>query len=109
VLEGLCRAEGLPKQLLVYDPEANNLERLSTIVGDRPTEADLHRAVAEVADLMFLAVHPPVAVEVCEQIKPALKRDATIISLIPTITLRRLSEMLNGFNRIVRMTPTRRR
>ncbi|MBC7185941.1 MAG: NAD(P)-binding domain-containing protein [Calditrichaeota bacterium] len=105
LLEGLRRADGLPRQVVVYDPEVNNIERLSTIVGDLLVKADNSRAVAEVADWVFLAVHPPVAAEVCGQIKSALKRDATLISLIPTIRLHHLSGMLNGFNRIVRMIP----
>ncbi|MGQ9614886.1 MAG: pyrroline-5-carboxylate reductase family protein [Spirochaetota bacterium] len=105
LLEGLRKAEGLPKQVVVSDPDVNNIERLSIIVGDRLISGDNNRVVAEMAELVFLAIHPPIAAEVCEQIKSALKQDKTIISLIPTITRRRLSEMLNGFNRIVRMIP----
>lgn len=105
LLEALRRADGLPKQVVVYDPEGKNLERLSTIVGDRLVKADTNRAVAEAANWVFLAVHPPIAAEVCGQIKSELKKDAILISLIPTIRLHHLSGMLNGFNRIVRMIP----
>lgn len=105
LLAGLRRVNGLPKRVVVYDPEANNLETLSTLVGDRLVKAENNRVVAEMADWVFLAVHPPVVETVCSEIKSVFKKDAIVVSFIPTVTLYRLSAMLNGFNRIVRMIP----
>ncbi|MCM8777759.1 MAG: NAD(P)-binding domain-containing protein [Candidatus Omnitrophica bacterium] len=57
------------------------------------------------SDIIFLAVHPPVIEKVSDEIKTCLTQDKTLISLAPKVTIAKLSDMLNGFNRIVRMIP----
>ncbi|MCM8821355.1 MAG: NAD(P)-binding domain-containing protein [Candidatus Omnitrophica bacterium] len=57
------------------------------------------------SDIVFLAVHPPAIEEVANEVKYCLPQDKILISLAPRFTIARLSGLLNGFNKIVRMIP----
>jgi len=104
LLAGLKRQSALPHKILVSDPDAKHLQKVVKIMPDRilPVKNNLE---ATDADLIFLAVHPQVVKEVGAEIQSALKPEAIVISFIPTVTVLRLSNLLNGFNRIVRMIP----
>ena len=54
---------------------------------------------------MFLAVHPPAMVEAAGQIKGTLRKDRIVVSLAPKIKIANLSELIGGFQRIVRVIP----
>jgi pyrroline-5-carboxylate reductase len=56
-------------------------------------------------DVVFLALHPPVAGAVLTAIRPTIQDDAIVVSLMPKITIAQLSTFLGGFSRIVRMIP----
>ena len=62
-------------------------------------------AVPAACDLVFLALHPPALKAVLPGIGPRLAKDAVVVSLAPVLTLARLSEMLGGFGRLVRVLP----
>ena len=57
-------------------------------------------------DVVFLAVHPPVLKEVLPEITDAVSHAKTVVSLAPVFTAEKLSGMLNGYNKLVRMIPT---
>jgi len=56
-------------------------------------------------DIVFISLHPPVIGDVLNEIKSSLKSDSTVISLAPKIKMAQISEMLGGFQNIVRMIP----
>jgi pyrroline-5-carboxylate reductase len=56
-------------------------------------------------EIVFLALHPPAVLPVLNEIKSSLKPEAVLISLAPKITMVRISEILGGFTRVVRMIP----
>lgn len=104
LLVGLKRQFALPYKILVSDPDAKHLQKVAKIMPDRIQSVKNNREATD-ADLIFLAVHPQVVKEVGAEIQSALKPEAMVISFIPTVTVLRLSNLLNGFNRIVRMIP----
>jgi len=57
------------------------------------------------AELVFLALHPPVLLDVLKDVKESLRADSILISLAPKITMAKISEILGGFARILRMIP----
>jgi len=105
ILLGGFRATGaIPPKFVVSDPDAGALvslhEEYSDIIAAGPDNAMPARQ-----DLVVLALHPPVMATALGEIKDALRPESVVISLAPKITLARLSELLGGFNRVVRMIP----
>jgi pyrroline-5-carboxylate reductase len=104
LLEGWMRQGKFPAHVTVSDCSTDTLDRLKAQVPTiEPVPGDSTAAASQ--DIVFLAVHPPVMAEVAEGIKNALKRDAIVVSLAPKFTIVKLSELLGGFQRIVRMIP----
>ena len=103
LLSGWRRAEAMPDKVTVFDC---NQEALAALQGKTPgvTTTSEIAAVAS-QDVVFLAVHPPVIKDVLPQLKPHLQTGAVLVSLAPKFTVAKLSEMLGGFGRIVRMIP----
>ncbi|OGK12505.1 MAG: hypothetical protein A2Y63_06150, partial [Candidatus Riflebacteria bacterium RBG_13_59_9] len=103
VLGGWKRAQAPPGNIAVYDPDPVRLQALGEIC----THVELAESAAEAArkEVVVLAVHPPVASEVTASIAPHLEKEAVLVSFLPKLTCRRLSEMMGGFSRIVRMIP----
>jgi pyrroline-5-carboxylate reductase len=104
ILEGLNREQKLPAHIVVSDPNPAPLAKLkerfpqiSTAPGDNPKVA--------AQDIVFLAVHPPAMAEAAGQIKGALRPETIVVSLAPKFTIAKLSELLGGFQRIVRVIP----
>jgi pyrroline-5-carboxylate reductase len=104
ILGGLKRAEGMPKGIVVSDTNQDALENLHV---DYPEIKIMPNNNAEAAaqDLVFLGLHPPVLADALAEIKDSLKPEAILISLAPKFSIEKLSQMLGGFNRIVRMIP----
>lgn len=104
LLKALAEKNALPEKIIVSDPDAAARARAHAISAERiKTFAENHLAAP--ADVVFLSVHPPVIKTVLEEIKTAIKKDALLISLAPVFTIDKLSALLGGFNRIVRMIP----
>jgi len=104
ILEGLNREQKLPAHIVVSDPNAATLAKLkerfpqiTTAPGDNPKAAG--------QEIVFLAVHPPAMGEAAGQIKGSLRPDAIVVSLAPKFTIAKLSELLGGFQRVVRVIP----
>ncbi len=104
LLNGLQRQSALPQKVLISDPDENALKKVTGIAPQRIQAVSENRTAAA-ADVVFLAVHPPVLETVRQEIKGTLKAEAMLISFLPTVRIQRLSELLGGFDRIVRMIP----
>jgi pyrroline-5-carboxylate reductase len=57
------------------------------------------------ADLVMVALHPPVLIESLKSIKDFVKSSALVVSLAPKITITRIAETLPGLKNIARMNP----
>lgn len=104
LLSGLHRQAALPPKVWISDPDEKALQKVTAIAPER-IQAVSENRVAAAAEVVFLAIHPPVLNEVAAEIKNTLKPEALLVSLLPTVTIRRLSQLLDGFDRIVRMIP----
>lgn len=104
LLAALEKRGQLPSRVVVSDLNAETLKGLQQRF---PSIRTVTGGNAEAAgqDIVFLALHPPAAGEVLASIKGAVKKDAIIISLMPKLTAARISAMLGGFPRVVRMIP----
>lgn len=57
------------------------------------------------SDIVFIALHPPVIMEMLEKVKPLMGRTNVLVSLAPKITIEKISLKLDGFNKIARLIP----
>lgn len=104
LLHGWKEAGILPENIIVSDPNRDALDQISReFPGVRVVQDN--NALPARQDLVFIAVHPPDAGKVLGSVGPALTSRATVISLLPKLTIAQLSGMLGGFDRIVRMIP----
>jgi pyrroline-5-carboxylate reductase len=104
IMGGWTHARRMPAKVVVSDANADVLGKLKGRFAQVETVGD-NLAAAAGQEVVFLAVHPPVVKDVLPQIKSALKPERVLVSLAPKLTIAKLSEMLGGFRRIVRMIP----
>lgn len=105
LLSRLKKNDGLPEEVIVSDPNSERHHAISQI-DPRRIHCTTENTEPARTEVVFFAVHPPVVPEVCTEIKSALTKETFLVSLIPTIPLARLTELLDGFDCIVRMIPT---
>ena len=104
LLKALKQKNALPDQVLVSDPDE---EVISTI---KNIDKNIIKTVKNNADLLnvdilFLSVHPPIVKIITNEIKGHIKPNTIVVSLIPVFSIEKLSGMLGGINKIVRMIP----
>lgn len=58
------------------------------------------------SNLVILAVHPPMVMEVLAKIKGNLQADSILLSLSPKFTIEKISDVLGGLTNIARMNPS---
>jgi len=89
----------------VYDP---NREVLDALKHKFPSISINSIALQEVitADLVFLAVHPPVMMETLANIKAGINPAATVVSLAPKFTIEKIRAILGGIRNIARINPS---
>jgi len=104
ILEGLNHEHQLPAQIVVSDANETVLDKLKQRF-PQVIAASGGNGKAAGQDIVVLAVHPPAMGEVAAQIKGSLRPDAIVVSLAPKFTIAKLSELLDGFQRIVRVIP----
>ncbi len=68
-----------PEQIYVSDPNSKALSEMRTRCGIVPSQDNI--PVAEVADILFLAIKPQFYPEVIDQIKDVVKDDTIIVSI----------------------------
>ena len=88
--------------IVVYDlnpePVANLQKQFPSIV-----VADPEQAASQ--DMVVIALHPPVIMEMLDKIKPFVSEETTLMSLAPKITMGKISAKLQKVTRIVRLIP----
>ena len=90
-------------RVTVSDASPEVLSKLSARFPAIATTAVNGEAAAR--ERVFLALHPPALKAVLPEIAPRVRKDAVVLSLAPVLTLARLSQMLGGFSRLVRVLP----
>jgi len=97
------RGGQLPEKVIISDNDPAVRERLKK---EFPSiEVVSENSAPAGCQIIFMALHPPAAKAVLPEIKSALTKEAVLISLAPVLTASRLSGLLDGFGRIVRMIP----
>ena len=104
LLNALQQKNMLPKKIIVADPSEEVRNKIERIAPKKITAVIENKNAAEM-DVVFLAVHPPLIKEVVPEIKDKLKAETIFISLAPVVSIEKLSNLLGGFNRIIRMIP----
>ena len=104
MLEGFKRKNLSFREVVVSDVSPEVLIHLKEKFPDIAI-APNNNLLAASGDIVFLALHPPVVLPVLGEIKSSLKQEAVLISLAPKITIAKISEILGGFSRIIRMIP----
>jgi pyrroline-5-carboxylate reductase len=103
-LQAFKNRDVLFKQINVVDPDEDVLARLEQVFpGVNVTTDDLQKIVRN--DVVFIALHPPVIIEMLEKIKPLIDGETILVSLAPKFTIEKISLVLDGFQNIARMMP----
>jgi pyrroline-5-carboxylate reductase len=88
--------------IVVYDlnpePAANLQKQFPSIVVSDPDQAASQ-------DIVVIALHPPVIMDMLEKIQPFVSEETTLLSLAPKITMEKISQKLGNITRIVRLIP----
>jgi pyrroline-5-carboxylate reductase len=104
-LEAYARA-GMPvTSIAVFDPSAEAIERIKTRYPDvGVTNSDFDRVAG--ADIVFLAVHPPLIADTLLKMKEIVKKDALVVSLAPKVTIDQMAAILFPVGNIARINPS---
>jgi len=88
--------------IVVYDlnpePVANLQKQFPSIDVSDPDQAASQ-------DIVVIALHPPVIMDMLEKIQPFVSEETTLLSLAPKITMEKISQKLGNVTRIVRLIP----
>jgi len=89
----------------VYDPNREVLDALKhkfplILVNSIDSQAVIK------ADVIFLAVHPPVMMETLSNIKTGINQAATVVSLAPKFTIEKIGVALGSMKNIARINPS---
>lgn len=98
---GWARAGALPEQVLVFDPSGEALGALQALA---PTVESAPVEAVAAADVVFIALHPPIVAETVASIAPHLGAGAVVVSLAPKVPLAIL-ERTARTSRIARVIP----
>jgi pyrroline-5-carboxylate reductase len=89
----------------VYDPNPEVLANLNDLFpGISASSGDLKAAAG--ADILFLAIHPPVMMDTLNAIRPLLKPSSMIVSLAPKFTIAKIKSVLVNHSDIARINPS---
>lgn len=104
LLEGWKKKGFVPAQVTVSDANQQVLDALKQKFS-QITCVLSDNAQPAASDIVFLALHPPVMKDGLQAVTAALKPNAILVSLVPKFSMAALSNLLGGFQRIVRMIP----
>lgn len=93
------------QQVTVLDPNEVILKELKSKFEEINVTLTDFTMVAN-ADILFLAVHPPVVMETLSKIRDIIQQDTILISLAPKLTIQKMSDALGGFTNIARINPS---
>lgn len=103
ILNGWKNGQVLPEAIKVLEIKPEIMDRLKSAHPEVLAASNLNDLAD--AEIIFLAVHPPVLSAVLSEVKKIIRPESVICSFVPKFNLPRLMEMLDGFNRIIRMNP----
>lgn len=89
---------------VVFDINEGVLNSLKTKFPQISIKTDLKDVLD--SELLVLAVHPPVTIEILEKIKGELSDKSIVLSLVPKITIDKTISVLGGFTDVARMNPS---
>lgn len=101
-LRGWARAGVTPPDVVAYDPDGAVLTGLRSLA---PTVRAVELAEAAAADIVLVAVHPPVAREVFAGLRDVLGAGSVVVSMVPTIRLAGLADILGAERPVARLIP----
>ena len=104
MLEGFKRKGPALKKVVVSDIIPEVLNHLKEKFPDIIISPN-NNLLAASGDIVFIALHPPAVLPALGEIRFALRPETVLISLAPKITIAKISEILGGFSRIIRMIP----
>jgi len=104
ILGGFKRAGEMPKQVVVSDTNIEVLNKLKEGFPEISIAPNDNKQPAS-KDIIFVALHPPVAGDVLSEIKSYVKPESIIVSLAPKLAIAKISQSLGGFDRVVRILP----
>jgi len=104
LLEGFKRKGLAFEKVVVSDINPEALKLLKERVPNSEVVLNNNSLPAS-GDIVFLALHPPAVLPALGEIRSALRPQTILVSLAPKITLAKISEILGGFSRIIRMIP----
>jgi pyrroline-5-carboxylate reductase len=104
MLEGFKRKGLAFKKVVVSDINLEAIKHLKEKFLDITVAPDNNLLPAS-SDIVFMAIHALAVLPALDEIKSSLKQEAVLISLAPKIAISKISERLEGFNKIVRMIP----
>lgn len=94
LLKRLSDTNSLPDEILVSDPNDEVLKKIRSI-SSQSIQTTLNNSLPGKADIVFLAVHPPVMGEVLNQIKKYENQNRVIVSLSPIVKISKIKEILD--------------
>jgi len=104
ILQGFKNAQIPMNKFYVYDTNASVLGALKTqFPAIAISSSDAKEAAS--AELVFIALHPPMVVETLQKIGNHIRNNAIVVSLAPKITLEKLEALIPQTKSIARMNP----
>ncbi len=104
LLQAFKNADKHFEKITVMDVNENLLKSLQQKFPDTTTTGSLEQTVD--ADLIILAIHPPITVETLEKLKGKLRKESVLLSLVPKINIEKTVHLLDGFGNVARMNPS---
>jgi pyrroline-5-carboxylate reductase len=90
------------KNIAVAEIDQNTARQLSV---DYPEISIAEPGIAAAKRLVFIALHPPVIMDMLAKIKPSLSSDSIIVSLAPKITIEKIVAGVVKTRKVLRLIP----
>ncbi len=103
-LKAYANASVTFEKIIVSEPNPDVLAKLTAQFPSIAATDDLSAFAG--CDVVFLATHPPVVLDVLAKLQPFLSPETILVSLAPKITIGKLQAALNGFVNIARVNPS---
>ncbi len=102
LLRGWALAGATPSDVVAYDPDGATSDGLRSLA---PAVRAVGLAEAAAADVVLVAVHPPVARAVFAGLRDVLGARSVVVSMVPTIRLSGLADLLGAERPVARLIP----
>ncbi len=103
ILQAFKNSKANFDKIAVYDTNREVLQNLKQHFPEITIADDL--SIASSQEIVFIALHPPVIMEMLAKIKGFVSKDTWIISLAPKIPIKAIAAALDPVNQIVRLIP----